>query len=115
MLMGLKESAPRRGMISNEWTSPLLESVCSHALAAGANTQLANLLVERGKILAEQAVDPNTLSEEKKTLTEEARTLYKEAEQVFIKLEKHFSDEHKKYPKLLKDPKEIEARDQVRR
>lgn len=86
-----------------------------HPLAPGANTQLANLLVERGKILTEQAADQRTSAEDKEKLEQEARALYKEAQQVFAELEKYFKAEHGKFDKFLKDARKIEARDQVRR
>jgi len=65
-------------------------------LVAGANTQLANLLVERGRIKTEQASKPNRSAEEKKSLLSEARELYQEAEKVFKASEQRFVEEHKK-------------------
>ncbi len=86
-----------------------------HPLAAGGNTQLANLLVERGKLKVEQAADAKTSAQQKKQLREEAQALYGEAEQVFGRLEEYFLAEYRKFDKFLKDPKKIEAKDHVRR
>ncbi|MEE8452911.1 MAG: hypothetical protein V3R99_13380 [Thermoguttaceae bacterium] len=93
-----------------------LNDYSDHPLAAGANTQLANLLVERGKIKASQAAKPDRPEVEKKQLLEEARKLYVEAQTVFVGLESRFSAAHKEFPKLIdkNDTKQIEARDQVR-
>jgi len=88
-----------------------------HPQAASANTQLANLLVERGRIKSEQLDKPNKTADEKNALRQQARELYQEAQKVFEDLEQRFLAEHKKFPKLI-DPKEtakIEARDEVRR
>jgi len=89
----------------------------SHPLAAGAQSQLANLLIERGRIKAEQAEKPSKTAEEKAALNAEARGLYDEAAKVFADLEQRFLKAHQKFPKIIdpKDTEKIEARDQVRR
>jgi len=88
-----------------------------HRLASGASTQLANVLVERGRIKSEQAARPNKSKEEKQQLLTEARKLYVEAEKAFTEAEKRFLEEAKKFPKFIEKTKvkEIEARDQARR
>jgi len=88
-----------------------------HPLAAGANTKLADLLVERGRIKAEQAAKPGRPTNEKEQLMEEARALYQEARQVLDGLEVKFLDAHREFPKVIdpKDTERIEAREQVRR
>ena len=88
-----------------------------HPLAPGARTQLANLLVERGRLKKDQAAGRNKTPGEKKKLLEESRKLYREAEKVFGQLEKEFLAAHRKFPKLIskEDTKQREAREQVRR
>ncbi|HUT12788.1 MAG TPA: hypothetical protein VMY42_19990 [Thermoguttaceae bacterium] len=88
----------------------------NHKLVAGANTKLADLLVERGNILVDLAGNPNK-ADQKTQLLGEARKLYDQAQKVFEGLEKRFLDEHGKFPKLLdetKDAAQFEARAQVR-
>ncbi len=90
----------------------------SHPLAAGASTQLANVLVERGRMKAEQAEDPKKAADEKKQFLGDARKLFSEAETVFKKLEEDFVAKHKAYPKFIdeaKEPEKYAERDQVRR
>jgi len=89
-----------------------------HPLAPGAKTQLANVLVERGRMKVEQAADEKRSAAEKQQLNEDARALYTEAEKVFKDLEQRFLEQHKKYPKFIdqnKEPEKYEERDQVRR
>ncbi len=88
-----------------------------HRLVASATTQLANVLVERGRMKAEQAQRSTKTAAEKKQLNAEARKLYEEARKVFVQSEKNFHEKLKKYPKFI-DPKkklEIEERDQARK
>ncbi len=88
-----------------------------HPLAAGVNTQMADLLVERGKVKSSQALKPGLAEMEKKRLIEEARQLFREAQNVFIELEKTFSDAHSEFPKILakREHELIERRDHLRR
>ena len=58
-----------------------------HQLAAPANTQLANVLVERGRQKIKRAGQPGKTEADKKTLTVEARTFYLEAKTVLEALE----------------------------
>jgi len=86
-------------------------------LVSAANTQLANLMVERGRIKVEQAADPKLPPATQETFMGEARELYKEAGRLLEKQEKHFLEEHRKFPKLIpkENTEQIEAREQVRR
>ncbi len=88
-----------------------------HALVSSANTQLANLLVERGRIKSEQAARPSGSAAEKKRLSEEARRLYGEAQKVLGELEQQLVKAHQGFPKVIdpRDSKQIEERDRVRR
>jgi len=88
-----------------------------HPLAASANTRLADVLVERGRIQAEEADKPSQSADERAQLKDEARTLFRKAEGVLKDLDQRFLEEHRTFPKVI-DPKEterIEAREQVRR
>jgi len=89
-----------------------------HPLAPGANTQLANVLVERGRMKVEQSDEEKRTAAEKQQFREEARALYTEAEKVFENLENEFLEQHKEYPKFIdekKEPEKYEEREQVRR
>jgi len=88
-----------------------------HPLVSSAKTQLANLLVERGRLKTEQAARPATSAAEKAQLPAEARNLYGEAQKVLAELEKQLLEAHQKFPKVIdpKETKKIEERDQVRR
>lgn len=88
-----------------------------HPLASGANTQLANLLVERGRIKADQADRPSTSAAEKARLSEEARKLYGEAQQVLGHLETQLLEELRKFPKVIdqRETKKLEEQNRVRR
>jgi tetratricopeptide (TPR) repeat protein len=89
-----------------------------HALASSATSQLANVLVERGRMQAELAARPSKLPGEKKRLLGQARKLYTEAQEVFARAEKVFVDRLKEMPTGLIDPRKtklIDERDQARR
>jgi len=88
-----------------------------HPLVPDARMQLANVLVERGRSKVEQAGRSTKSAEESKQLMSEARALYQEAQKVFVDAERYFSQEIKKYPKVIppKEVKKIEARDQARK
>jgi tetratricopeptide (TPR) repeat protein len=85
-----------------------------HALAAGANTQLGNVLVERGRALLEQAHKPSKAAE-KDALLKQSRAAFGEAQKVFDAAEKKFVSDLEKYPKFIdpKDEKQIAARAQA--
>jgi hypothetical protein len=85
-----------------------------HKLAADANIQLANVLVERGRIKAELARGATKTPEEKKALMEEARKQYEAARKVFAEAEARYLDEAKKLHEA-KDSDQVEARDEARR
>jgi Tfp pilus assembly protein PilF len=88
-----------------------------HPLVSSANTQLANLLVERGRIKTEQAFRSSASEAEKTQLSAAARKLYGEAQKVLGDLEKQLLEQHQKFPKVIdpRETKKIEQRDQVRR
>lgn len=86
----------------------------NHPLAPGASTQLGNILVERARMLLDQAARPSQ-AQQKDQLTEQARGLFKQAEEVFNQAEARFDSKLKEFPKLIdrKDP-QYAAREQVR-
>ncbi|MFH1268020.1 MAG: hypothetical protein ABIK89_20070, partial [Planctomycetota bacterium] len=88
-----------------------------HQLVPAATTQLANVLVERGRMAAEQAQRSTKTAAEKKQLNGEARQLYLDARKVFEQSEKNFHDKLEKFPKFIEPNKklEIEERDQARK
>jgi hypothetical protein len=88
-----------------------------HPLAPSTRRQLANVLVERGKIKMEQAAQPNRTAADREKLAEEARQLYAEAQKIFLALEASARQQLEKFPKVIppEQKKEIEARDQLRR
>jgi tetratricopeptide (TPR) repeat protein len=88
-----------------------------HELASSATAQLANVLVERGRMLVDESGRPSKTAADKKRLLDRARGLYGEAKAVFVKAEKHYSAILKTMPTGLidrKNVKEIEARAGVR-
>lgn len=88
----------------------------THPLAADANTQLANVLVERGRIKAELASRPSKSPDEKKQLMAEARTQYEQAQKVFEAAEKRVYERLKPLEEQAKkDSSKVEERDEVRR
>jgi hypothetical protein len=86
-----------------------------HVLAAAAKTQLAGVLVERGRLKAEQArsFDPRARQQS----IESVRGLYRQAETAFSASEKQFEDVLAKLPRFIdpKDTPRLEQREQVRR
>lgn len=88
-----------------------------HELASNATTQLANVLVERGRMLADEANASTKTPEEKQKLLDQTRGLYDEAKGVFAKAENHYVEMLKTMPTGLIDRKNtelIEKRSQVR-
>lgn len=85
-----------------------------HPLTPGAGTQLGNILVERARMLLDQAARPSQV-QQKEELTQQARTLFKQAEEVFNQAEARFDSQLKEFPKVIdrKDP-QYAAREQVR-
>jgi hypothetical protein len=89
----------------------------AHADVAMARMQLANVLVERGKIFSEGAAKPGLADAQKQQQMGEARKLFEAAFKVFEAAEAKFSDEHKKFPKVIDQQKETakyEAREKAR-
>ena len=88
-----------------------------HDLAGNANSQLANVLVERGRMRAEAAARPTKTAAEKAALMEEARKQYIEAQKVFQAAEKRAYEKAKALQGTLdpkKDADKIEERDKAR-
>ena len=89
-----------------------------HDLVAAANTQLANVLVERGRIKAQSASQPSKSEADKKQLMAEARKLYQEAQAVFQEAEKGMYERAKPFQGVVLDPvkdaEKIRQRDQAR-
>lgn len=86
-----------------------------HLLVSGANAQLADVLVERGRLSVEQAMRPGKPAGEKAKLLGEARATYAEAERVFVESEQRFDAEQKKFPKGALEAAQSQARDVARR
>jgi len=87
-----------------------------HALAATANTQLANVLVERGRMKAELAAAPSKSADEKKQLTAEARKHYEQAQKVFVTAEQRVYERAKALEEEAKtNARKVDERDEARR
>ena len=88
-----------------------------HLMAATANTQLANVLVERGRISAELAAQPGKPAAENTRLMTEARKHYQAAKKVFENAERQVYEKAKSLQGFLdpnKDAEKIKQRDQTR-
>ncbi len=87
-----------------------------HPFIFSARSQLANLLVQRGRIEREKA-DEAESDAARAPLAETARKLLDEAEVVFQEQESQAIEEHERFPKFIpqEQTKQIEERDQVRR
>ncbi len=79
-----------------------------HDLASSATTQLANVLVERGRMLADESERASKTAAEKKQLLAAARGFYGKAKDVFVKAEKHYGELLEKLPTGLIDRKDVE-------
>ncbi|HEV3339816.1 MAG TPA: hypothetical protein VG125_05650, partial [Pirellulales bacterium] len=93
-----------------------IKSNPSHPKSASAETELGNVLVERGRSLLDQANRPANANK-KDALIKQARDLLEEAKKVFDEAETKFSARLKEIPTLLdpkKDAKKIAQRDQAR-
>ncbi|OHB71270.1 MAG: hypothetical protein A2V70_09015 [Planctomycetes bacterium RBG_13_63_9] len=113
-----RETAAREKQLSD--AKAMLEKFLAerpeHPLAPGAETRLADLLAERGRILVEQAGRPDRSAEEKTALRSQARVFYREAQNVLAGLEKAFLKKHKEFGLVdPSDTKRIEQRDRIRR
>ena len=86
-----------------------------HVLAAAAKTQLAGVLVERGRLKAEQARSFDPVARQQSV--ESVRGLYRQAETAFLAPQKQFEDVLAKLPRFLdsKDAPRLRQREQVRR
>lgn len=87
-----------------------------HPLAGTTNTQLANVLVEQGKIKVDLASRPSKSDAEKKQLRGEARQLYQEAQKVFVAAEQRVYEQAKALTQTAeKDARQTAQRDEARR
>ena len=86
-----------------------------HPLVAGAESQLANVLVERARTLLQKATRP-AYAAQKDDLTRQARALFAESQKVFVSAEGKYEELLKQFPKSIdpKDTKQIDARDRAR-
>ncbi len=95
-----------------------LKAHFNHLLASEAGTQLANVLIERGKIKMELAATPGKSPSEKKKLIEEARKHYEDAKKAFIVAEQKVAERLKGFETTRLDEKKeadrIQQRDQAR-
>ena len=92
-----------------------LQEHANHPQAQSATRQLANLLVERGKIKVLQSESASKKPAEKEQLLADARGMLAEAGKVFAAQEKQALEEHRKFaPKLERDSPEYTARERVR-
>jgi hypothetical protein len=86
-----------------------------HPLAGTANTQLANVLVERGRMKAQLADRPSKSADEKKRLMAEARQHYEEARKVFVAAEQRIYERAKVLEEeAKKDSRKVAERDETR-
>jgi flagellin-specific chaperone FliS len=93
-----------------------IKSNPSNPKSASAETELGNVLVERGRSLLDQANRPANAGK-KDALLKQARDLLDEAKKVFDQAEAKFSARLKEIPTLLdrkKDAEKIEQRDHAR-
>jgi len=89
----------------------------NHPLVAAANTQLGNVLVERGRINVLLASQRSKSDADKKKLMADARKLYQEAQKVFQEAERRMSERAKPFQGVVLDPardaEKIRQRDQA--
>lgn len=88
-----------------------------HALAATANTHLANVMVERGRLNAEMAARPSKSAQEKAALMAQARKQYEEAQKVFAAAERRIYEKLKalETDEDSNDPKKVAEQDEDRK
>jgi hypothetical protein len=92
-----------------------IQEQAEHSLVATANNQLANVLIQRGRIKSKLASSPSKSASQKKALTTEARTLFQEAQKVFEAAEERIYGQAKELAEAAKDdPKATEERDRAR-
>ncbi len=86
-----------------------------HPMVAAVNNQLANLLVDCGRVKMDQAEQPNRSPDQKKQLRNDARALFQEAQKTLTQIEAKLHDEHQQYKTVdPNDVKRIAERNQVR-
>lgn len=103
---------------AHERFDKFLKAQPDHLLASEAGTQMANVLVERGKIKMELANTPSKSPTEKKRLIEEARKHYEEAKKAFAASEQKVFERLKSFDTTRLDERKeadtIDRRDQAR-
>jgi tetratricopeptide (TPR) repeat protein len=88
----------------------------AHPKSAVAETELGNVLMERGRNFLQQANRPAHAAQ-RDALVKQSRELYEQARNVFEAAETKFNDRYKSFPKVLdakKDAKRIEQRKSAR-
>lgn len=87
-----------------------------HPLVLSANTHLANLLVERGRIKTEQAALPVNTPDQKTQSLMEARGLFQEAQKTLTALDAQLVEKHREYKFVAPNSAvRIEQRDRIQR
>lgn len=84
----------------------------NHPMAAAAGTQLANVLVERGRLKMRLADQPTKSAAEKTKLKEEAREFYQQARKVFEDAERRVYEVAKSLEGVLDPKKDAEKIDE---
>jgi len=102
---------------ADELLKRFLQQHAEHPRAAGARTQLANVLMVRGRIKVEQTESATKTDAEKQVLFAQARELFGQAEATYKELYEALKAAHAKFPKLIdrNDTEQLKAREQVRR
>ena len=101
---------------ANERLTRFLADRPHHPLASSARTELAELLVDRGRIEVERAARLAGSSPERAQRTEAARELFRKADNVLLEMDKQTDEALKKFLFIAaRDVQRNEARDQLRR
>ncbi len=94
-----------------------LQQHAQHPRAAGARTQLANVLMVRGRMKVEQTESATRSDAEKQALFTQARDLFGQAEKTYDELYTALKETYKQFDRVIdpNDTAQLKARDQVRR
>jgi hypothetical protein len=114
-----RRAADREALLrqAHERLAQFLAAHPRHPLAAAAQAQLAEVLVERGRLQAEQARLLDTAGQQRRRAMAAVRDLYQQAQSVFLAAEKQSDDASRKFPRFI-DPHNgplLAQREQVRR
>ena len=86
-----------------------------HPMVAAVNNQLANLLVDCGRVKMDQSEQPSRSPDQKKQLKNDARVLFLEAQKTLTQIDAKLHDKHQEYKTVdPNDVKRIAERNQVR-